>query len=123
MTTSEIEEKLCAHCRNHTEEEALRELYSETAVSVEPMAPEGQSPVTEGLEAIRGKHEWWSNNFEVHGATLEGPFLNGDKFSVIFEIDATDKTSGQRWKAKEVALYEVENGKIARETFFMMPMG
>ena len=98
-------------------------MYSETAVSVEPMAPEGQSPVTEGLEGIRGKHEWWSNNFEVHGATLEGPFVNGDKFSVIFEIDATDKTSGQRWKAKEVALYEVENGKIARETFFMMPMG
>ncbi|MCG6885020.1 MAG: nuclear transport factor 2 family protein [Silicimonas sp.] len=123
MTTKDIAEKLCEHCHNHSEAQALEELYAEDAVSVEPMAPEGQSPVSEGRDAIKGKHDWWAANFEVHSADLEGPFINGDRFSVIFEIDATDKGSGQRWKAKEVALYEVENGKIARESFFMMPMG
>ena len=122
MTTQEIAEKLCEHCRNHTEAQGLQELYAENAVSVEPMAPEGMSPVTEGREGIQGKHDWWNANFDVHSSEFEGPFVNGDKFSVVFEIDATDKASGQRWKAKEVALYEVEDGKIARETFFMAPM-
>ena len=123
MNTQEIAEKLCDHCRNHTEMQGLDELYSKDAVSIEPMAPEGMDPVSRGVEAIKGKHDWWGANFEVHEFNLEGPFINGDKFSVIFELDTTEKATGNRWKAKEVALYEVENGKIARESFFMMPMG
>ena len=122
MNTQEIAEKLCEHCRNHTETQGLEELYADNAVSVEPMAMEGMSPISEGKGAIHAKHEWWNENFEVHSAELEGPFINGNKFSIVFEIDATDKNSGQRWKSKEVALYEVEEGKIARESFFMLPM-
>lgn len=123
MSTQQIAEKLVQHCRNHTEAQGLQELYAEDAVSVEPMAPEGQSNVSEGRSAIQGKHDWWSQNFEVHGMDLEGPFVNGDNFSVIFEIDATDKSSGERWKAKEVALYETDGDKIVKESFFMAPMG
>ncbi len=123
MSTQEIAEKLAQHCRDHTEAEALETLYSDDAVSVEPMAMEGQSPVSSGKAAIAAKHDWWNTNFEVHGGNVEGPFLNGDAFSLIFEIDATDKNSGQRWKAKEVALYETDGGKIVKESFFMMPMG
>ena len=123
METQEIAQKLCEHCRNHTEAQGLQELYAENAVSIEPMAPEGQNPVSEGRAAIQAKHDWWGQNFEVHNFDLEVPFINGNNFSVIFEIDATDKANEQRWKSKEVALYEVENGKIARESFFMMPMG
>ena len=122
MNTQEIAQKLVQHCRNHTEAQGLDELYDENCTSVEPMAPEGQNPVSEGVAAIRAKHDWWNQNFDVHASELEGPFINGDKFSVIFEIDATDKASGQRWQMKEVALYEVEGGKIARESFFMAPM-
>jgi hypothetical protein len=123
MSTQDIAEKLVQHCRDHTEAEALTTLYSETAVSVEPMAMGDASPVSEGREAIQAKHDWWGANFEVHGTEIEGPFINGSNFSVIFEIDATEKASGQRWKAKEVALYETEDGKIVRESFFMAPMG
>ena len=122
MNTQEIAEKLCEHCRNQTEAQGLQELYAEDAVSIEPMAMEGQSPVSEGRAAIQGKHDWWGQNFEVHDFNMEGPFINGDNFSVIFEIDATDKNSQQRWKSKEVALYETANGKIVRESFFMQPM-
>ncbi|QMU57786.1 MAG: nuclear transport factor 2 family protein [Boseongicola sp.] len=123
MSTQDIADKLYQHCRNHTEMQGLDELYAEDAVSVEPMAPEGQSPVTEGREGIKGKHEWWASAFEVHDVVMEGPFVNGDMFSLTFEIDATDKSNGQRWKSKEIALYEVSNGKIVRETFMMPPMG
>ena len=123
MSTQEIAQKLFQHCQNHTETEALETLYSDDAVSVEPMTMDGSSPVSEGKAAIAAKHEWWNANFEVHSGEVEGPFVNGDNFSLIFEIDATDKNSGQRWKAKEIALYETDGSKIVRESFFMAPMG
>lgn len=122
MTTLEIAQALYAHCENHTEAQGLQDLYAEDAVSVEPMAPEGQSPVTEGRAAIQGKHDWWAENFEVHDVVMEGPFVNGDRFAITFEIDCTEKASGNRWKAKEVGLYEIDGGKIVRESFFMAPM-
>lgn len=122
MDTKEIAQKLVEYCRAGEDEKCLNELYADDAVSTEPMAPEGQDPVTRGLDGIRGKHDWWNSNFEVHDFAVEGPFLNGDNFTTVFEIDATDKSSGERWKAREIGLYEVEDGKIARETFFMAPM-
>lgn len=123
MNTQDVAQKLCEHCRAHTEAEALETLYAENAESIEPMAMEGQSPISKGREAIAAKHAWWNENFEVHSSDLEGPFINGNAFTVVFEIDATDKNSGRRWKAKEVALYEVDEGKIVKESFFMQPMG
>lgn len=123
MNTQEIAQKLAQHCQNHTEAQGLSELYADNCVSVEPMAPEGMSPVSQGVEAIQAKHDWWNSAFEVHSVTQEGPFVNGDQFSMIFEMDCTEKASGNRWQGKEIALYEVENGKITRESFFMQPMG
>lgn len=123
MNTQEIAQKLAQHCQNQTEAQGLAELYAENCVSVEPMAPEGMDPVSQGVEAIKAKHDWWNSAFEVHSVTQEGPFVNGDQFSMIFEMDCTEKASGNRWQGKEIALYEVENGKIARESFFMQPMG
>ncbi|MBT8419018.1 MAG: nuclear transport factor 2 family protein [Silicimonas sp.] len=122
MSTQDIAQKLVQHCQNHTEAQGLQELYAEDAVSIEPMAPEGMDPISNGREAIKAKHEWWNSNFDVHGMNVEGPFVNGSNFSVMFEIDATDKSSGDRWKSKEVALYETDGEKIVRESFFMAPM-
>ena len=123
MNTQEIAQALCQHCQNQTEAEGLKTLYAADAVSIEPMAPEGMDPVTKGVDAIQAKHDWWNGAFEVHDVQMEGPYINGDKFSVIFQMDCTEKASGKRWQGKEISLYEVENGKIARETFMMMPMG
>lgn len=122
-STAEIAQKLVAHCEAQTEAEGLKELYHPEAVSVEAMGPPGMDLEIKGVEAIQGKHDWWNANFEVHGGAIEGPYVNGDNFSVIFEIDATDKTSGQRMQMKEVALYQVADGKIVREEFQMKPMG
>lgn len=122
MTTEEIAKKLVAHCEAHTEKQGLDELYHADAESVEAMTPAGMDPVTRGLDGIRGKHDWWNGAMEVHGGSIDGPYVNGERFSVIFEIDATDKSSGQRMQMKEVALYEVKDGKIVREEFHMKPM-
>ncbi len=70
------------------------------------------------IEAIRGKGEWWTSNHEVHGMIVAGPWPHDDRFIVGFKIDATFKTSGERFTMEEMALYTVEDGKIVREEFF-----
>lgn len=123
MTTEEIAKKLYAHCTNHTEAEGLKELYAEDAVSIEPMSYGEMDAKTEGRDGIQGKHDWWNSAMEMHSEEVEGPYVHGDRFALVFEMDCTEKSSGNRWKAKEIGLYEVADGKIVKESFFMAPMG
>lgn len=118
MTLAEIAKELVAGCREHREVENLHKLYSADAVSVEPMDMGGGREAA-GLEAILGKHAWWAATAEMHGSSVEGPFLHGDdRFAVIFEMDVTMRDSGQRSQSREVAIYHVAEGKIVREEFF-----
>jgi len=114
-------EMLVEHCRNGTERQLLTTIYADDAVSVEAAAMGGaDSAETHGIPGIEGKHDWWEANFEVHGLTVGDPMYHGeDRFSVIFEMDTTEKTSGERSQAKEVAIYTINGeGKISREEFF-----
>ena len=117
---------LVEHCNKGTEAEALDTIYSRDCVSVEaldmPGGPMGRE--AQGLDAIRAKHDWWYANNEVHSSSAEGPFLFApDTFAVIFDMDVTDKNSGQRVQMKEVGQYTVNgDGKIVREAFMYPPM-
>ncbi|MEM9269321.1 MAG: nuclear transport factor 2 family protein [Pseudomonadota bacterium] len=105
--------------RHNETERALSELYAPDAVSVEA-APMGDRPRTaEGVAAIRGKHAWWEETFEVHEASVDGPFPHGeDRFALIFALKATHKPSGETSDMKEIGVYHVADGKIVREEFF-----
>ncbi|MGB0496937.1 MAG: SnoaL-like domain-containing protein [Rubricella sp.] len=121
MALKDIADRLVAHCRAGTEAEGLATLYSDDATSAEAASdPKGDTPrVVKGLDAIRGKHAWWNENFIVHDAKVEGPFLHGDdRFAVIFEMDAEEKASGMRWEMKEVAIYTVKDDRIVGEEFY-----
>ncbi|WP_281081167.1 nuclear transport factor 2 family protein [Variovorax sp. UC122_21] len=117
MDTMEIANTLVELCRQGAYEEALA-LYASDAVSVEAGGPPDMAREVRGIEAIRGKGEWWTSNHEVHGMIVAGPWPHDDRFIVGFRIDATFKTSGERFTMEEMALYTVEDGKIVREEFF-----
>ncbi len=119
MNTIEIATKLVELCRQGNDTEA-KALYASDAVSVEPFAPPGMEREVKGLSAIRAKSEWWYANHEIHSASVSGPWPHGNRFIIGFQIDVTNKPSGQRMKLDEVGLYTIENGKIAREEFFYM---
>lgn len=105
--------------------EAVQTLYAQDCVSAEAIAMEGQdSNEMQGVDAILGKHDWWESANEVHSASAEGPFAFGnDRFCVIYDMDITDKASGERTQMKEVATYYVNNdNKIYREEF-AYPLG
>jgi len=99
--------------------------YTADCVSAEaaPM-PGKESAEDVGMEAILAKGEWWFSNNEIHEFTAEGPFVHGnDRFCVIFDMDVTNKESGDRNKMREVATYYVNDaGKIYREEF-AYPLG
>lgn len=118
MTLKEIAEELVDGCRNGRESENLGKLYAPDAVSVEASA-QGMEREAKGVEAIRGKHAWWNENFEMTGGSVSDPMLHGDdRFAVIFEVQGREKASGDSFDMKEVAIYSVADGKIVREEFF-----
>lgn len=122
MNTMDIANKLVELCRDGREQEALTLLYADDAVSVEASAPPGGVAESKGLQAIRGKGEWWRDNHEVHAASVTGPWPHGNRFIVGFQVEVTFKPSGQRMAMDEVGLYTVEKGKIVREEFFYAGM-
>ena len=115
MTTQQVAQDLVSLCKAGKFEEAGEKYWADDVVSVEPM---GDNPESRGKQAAREKGTWWSQHHDVHEVKVEGPYLNGDEFTVRFEMDVTNKDSGQRMKMDEVALYRLEGGKIAEERFF-----
>lgn len=119
-TVQQIGERLVELCKADDTRTGLLELYSRDAVSVEAaVMPGNDSAAVTGVEAIKGKHDWWEATFDVHSAGVDGPYPHGDdRFGVIFEIDATNKETRERMTSKEIAIYTVAGGKIVREEFF-----
>lgn len=115
----EIAEKTVEYNNTGRTGELLDTYYHADAVSAEAQAMgEGGREVV-GLGAIRGKHEWWEGAHEIHSTSAQGPFLHGeDRFGVIYEMDVTNKESGERVQMRELAIYTVENGKVVREDFY-----
>ncbi len=118
MTTKEVADKLVGFCSTGKLDEAVNGLYSPDIVSVEAIAPPGQSRESKGIAAIKAKNEWWVANHEVHSAVVEGPLVAGAFFSVVFRFEVTFKPENKRFKMEEVAVYQVADGKIVNEEFF-----
>ena len=114
--------QLVQNCKEGREIDGLDEVYDPACVSLEAAAMPGDPREFKGLEAIKKKHEQWGQMMDVHEVKIEGPFFHGeDKFGVIFDIDVTQRDSGQRMQMKEFGVYTVANGKIVREEFYNQP--
>jgi hypothetical protein len=120
MTTEEVAKKLVELCNKGDYEGAIDGLYGPEIVSVEARAMGNMPAETKGLEGVRGKLKWWMENHEVHSSKASSPFVARDTFAVRFDIDVTDKNSGERMQLSEVGIYKVKDGKVIREEFLPM---
>ncbi|HBP90534.1 MAG: nuclear transport factor 2 family protein [Nitrospira sp.] len=118
MSVLEIGKELVSLCQQGKNQEAIDKLYSPNIVSVEAMAMPNMDQTQKGIDAIKGKNTWWEQNHEIHKREVDGPYPNGNRFIVHFLADVTPKHTGKRMTIKEMCLYTVENGKIAKEEFF-----
>ena len=119
MSAIEIGTKLVELCKNGRGMEAVETLYADSIVSIEGQGSDEMPARMEGIEAIKGKNAWWYENHEIHSSDATGPFCGHrqDQFTVQFEMDITNKPSGERSRLVEVGLYTIGNGKITQEEF------
>ena len=105
--------------RNDNDAMRLRmELYSPDIESTEEgnMTEIGR---VKGMEGLKKKGQGLSQYFEVHDIKASDPVVADNWFSVKFEIDTTDKISGNRSILSEIGVYNVQDGKIVKEHYFM----
>jgi hypothetical protein len=120
-TTLEVGKRLVALVNQGKPNEAMNTLYAPNIVSIEAHGNPQIPARMEGINAVRGKSEWWEKNHTVHSGLAEGPWPHGDRFIVRFKFDVTAKSgpfAGKRMQLDEAALYTVKDGKIVHEEFF-----
>ena len=95
----------------------MEELYSDDIASNEPTNSLVKS--AKGKTAVLEKGKQFASSIEVrHGGSFSEPIVAGRYFTVAMVLDATIKGKG-RMKLEEVCVYEVKDGKIVWEQFFL----
>lgn len=120
-STAAVAQELVNLCRQGRNLDAVNKLYSPKIISIESSGGPDMPAEMTGIDAIRGKHQWWEDNNEVHSMEVNGPFTGEGQFAVQYTFDATFKPTGDRKSMTEMALYTVKDGKIVREQFFYNP--
>jgi 3-dehydroquinate synthetase len=119
MNTQQIANRLTELCRQGQFEAAQKELFAEDAVSIEPRETPDFPKETKGLRAIIEKgHKFGSMVEQFHGCSTSAPLVTGNAIAMALTMDVTMKGRG-RVKLEELCAYEVKDGKIVSEQFFM----
>ena len=119
MTTNEIAARLVELCRKGAFEDAQKQLFSKDVVSIEPEASPGFEKVTKGLPAVIDKgHSFEEMVQEVHGITISDPLIAGNAIAFSLNMDVTMR-GRDRSAMQELCMYQVKDGKIVSEQFYM----
>lgn len=117
MTTQQVADRISELFKEYKWTEAQDELFSKDAESVEPTQAQGLQTV-KGLDAIKKKGEQFNEMVEeMHGGYVGEPIVAGNYIAVAMGMDVTFKGMGRK-KMDEIAIYEVQDGKIVKEQFF-----
>lgn len=114
METKDVAERLAAYCSAGEWMKPYKELYSPEIVSLEMSEPMREC---RGIDQVLQKAHWFGSHFDITDPQVKGPYVNGDQFAVHFTMTMKNKESGVSERVEEIALYQVQNGKIVRETF------
>jgi hypothetical protein len=119
MTTDQIANRLVELCRKGEFETAQKELFAEEAISIEPSATPAFEKETKGLPAIIEKgHKFNSMVDAIHKLEVSEPMLATTAFACTMRMDITMKNK-ERWDMTELCAYQVKDGKIVSEQFFV----
>lgn len=114
-TIPEIANRLISLCNERKFVEAYTELYDDNAVSIDPN--NNNEPIT-GLHNLIERENQFLANVEIHDINVSDAIFAESYFSVILSMNFTVK--GQESKnIEEVCVYQVANGKIISQQFFI----
>jgi hypothetical protein len=114
-TTADVASGLIALVKQVKLAEAVHTYYSPDIVSTEEM---GETHTVTGLDAIKGKMDYFQGAYEIHGIECSEPLSCLDQFVVEYKMDTTNRQNGERTQMHEYALYTVKDGKISAEKYF-----
>jgi ketosteroid isomerase-like protein len=113
MKTQQIATEIVNLIREGKNKQAKDMFYADDIISIE-----GNGDKLEGINAIHKKSiEWAAQVSEVHSASVSEPMITADHFALNIKMDISYK-NGYRAVMDEIAVYEVNNGKIVFEQFF-----
>ncbi len=116
MNTKQVASRLVELCRIGENMQAIKELYADEVVSKEMSGV--PNAVVSGKDAVLQKGEnWFATVEEFHGGEISDPQVAENHFSCTMKLDCTFKGQG-RMQIEEVAVYQVNDGKITEEQFF-----
>jgi len=119
MNTQEIAKQLVAFCRKGDWEGAHQNLYAQDAKSIEPYATPEFEKITVGLDAIKKKGKLFNSMIEkLHSLEVSEPLVAGNSIAFTLVMDITMKGK-DRFKYPELCVYQVKDGKIYSEEFFV----
>ena len=119
METPEIAEKLISYCKKADWTGAHNELYATDAKSIEPYETPEYPKEANGLEAIQVKTRQFEGSVEkIHKIKISKPLIAGNSIAFTMMMDLTIKGKG-RMQSPELCVYEVKDGKIVSEQFFV----
>ena len=123
MGAMEVGQKMVEMVNAGRESEAdfVSQCYADDIVSIEGQGSDDMPARIEGIDAIRGKHEWWYDNNEVHSTVTEGPYVGHreDQFVLKFVMDMTPN-GGERTQLTEVGLFTIKDDKIIQEEYLYL---
>jgi hypothetical protein len=116
MTTQNVAIALVNYCRQGQMEVAIKELYAEEIVSLEPNGAPAQE--VRGLQNVIKKSRRFNEMVETyHSTEISDPIVAENFFSCSMKMDITFKEA-PRSMIEEICVYNVINGKIVSEQFF-----
>jgi hypothetical protein len=119
METTEVAKKLVEFCRKADWTAAHDTLYAPDAVSIEPYSTPEFAKETKGLSAIREKGQKFDSMVEqMHSIETSEPLIAGNTIAFTLAMDVTMKGQ-QRMKQPELCVYQLKDGKIISEQFFV----
>ena len=119
MTTPQIATRLAELCRQGQFETAQKELYADDVISIEPHATSDFAKEAKGLPAIFEKgRKFESMTEKLYGCTASEPLVTGNSIAFTLGMDIAMK-GAPRSKMEELCVYQVKDGKVVSEQFFM----
>ena len=96
-------------------DEAAMKYWHDDVTTFEPEP--GEHAETHGKAETLAKAEWWFATHELHGFRSEGPFVNGDSFLIVIDLDVTP-AGGVRTHMREIVGYRVAGDKVVEERYY-----
>ena len=119
MTTQQIAKRLVELCRQGKFDDAQNELFAPDASSIEPYSTPAFEKETKGLQAIAEKGRKWNSMVEkMNALEVSEPLVAENSFAVTMRMDVVIKEQGPM-NMTELCVYQVKDGKISSEEFFM----